>query len=46
MTFTAILILLIITVIFSTLGQWLVGYSSAGWIASVIMGLGGAFIGI
>ena len=46
MTFTAILILLIITVILSSLGQWFAGYTSAGWVASTVMGLAGAFLGL
>jgi len=46
MTFTGILILLILAAIFASLGQFTIGYKDLGWIISAVLGVAGAFIGL
>ena len=46
MTFTGILILLILAAIFASLGQFITGYKDAGWLTSAVLGFAGAFIGL
>ncbi|MEP6465692.1 MAG: hypothetical protein ABJB05_05280 [Parafilimonas sp.] len=46
MTFTGIIILLILAAVFASLGQFITGYRDAGWIVSTVLGFVGAFIGL
>ncbi|MEP6682530.1 MAG: hypothetical protein ABJA35_04685 [Parafilimonas sp.] len=46
MTFTGILILLILAAIFASLGQFIIGYKDVGWVASAVLGVTGAFIAL
>ena len=46
MTFTGIILLLILAAIFASIGQFITGYKDVGWIASLVLGFTGAFIGL